>query len=193
MRESPEYRGMFITTPDDFTVCSLEVALHLIESESFNRLEKMPVAEMNKQLDAIRARSQQPAAEALDVTRLSPGDRAAYEKIQRDNAPVFKERALISDLENLKGLAKLATMKFEADKKDAADRAATPARSGRRSPRWWSTIDASSISRPSSRSPTTIRAIGTSKCSGRRRASKAPPDRSYRTAPIREAERKRSD
>ena len=121
MRESPEYRGMFITTPDDFTVCSLEVALHLIESESFNRLEKMPIAEMNKQLDAIRARSQQPAAEALDVTRLSPGDRAAYEKIQRDNAPVFKERALISDLENLKGLAKLATMKFEADKKDAAD------------------------------------------------------------------------
>ena len=121
MRESPEYRGMFLTTPDDFTVCSLEVALHLIEGESFNRLEKMPVAEMNKQLDAIRARSQQPASEALDVTRLSPDDRAAYEKIQRDNAPVFKERALISDLENLKGLAKLAAMKFEADKKDAAD------------------------------------------------------------------------
>jgi len=34
---------------------------------------------------------------------------------------VFKERALISDLESLKGLAKLAAMKFEADTKDAAD------------------------------------------------------------------------
>ena len=121
MRESPEYRGMFITTPDDFTVCSLEVALHLIESESFGRLEKMPVTEMTKQLDAIRARSQQPPPDALDPARLSPDDRAAYEKIQRDNAPVFKERALISDLESLKGLAKLAAMKFEADQKDAAD------------------------------------------------------------------------
>ena len=121
MRESPEYPGMFITTPDDFTACSLEVALHLIESESFNRLEKMPVAEMNKQLDAIRARSQQPASEAIDVTRLSPDDKAAYEKIQRDNAPVFKERVLIADLESLKGLAKMAAMKFEANNKDAAD------------------------------------------------------------------------
>ena len=121
MRESPEYPGMFITTPDDFTACSLEVALHLIESESFNRLEKMPVAEMNKQLDAIRARSQQPASEAIDVTRLSPDDKAAYERIQRDNAPVFKERVLIADLESLKGLAKMAAMKFEANNKDAAD------------------------------------------------------------------------
>jgi hypothetical protein len=121
MRELPEYRGMFITTPGDFTVCSMEVALHLIESESFSRLEKMPVAEMTKQLDAIRARNQQPLPDALDPARLSPEDKAAYERIQRDNAPVFRERALISDLEGLKGLAKLAAMKFEADRKDAAD------------------------------------------------------------------------
>lgn len=98
--------------------CSFVVALHEIEYEAMTKLNKTPVTEAIVEVERIKARN----GGSLDRSKLNFQDRAILDRIQRTvYVPAGREAALIDDMENLKTLARVAEMKFEAGKKDAAD------------------------------------------------------------------------
>lgn len=99
--------------------CTLETAIHEIEKESLDRLQRLPLTESNRELEAMRART---GGAKINRENLGAGDRAIFDRIQRTSfVPAWREKTFITNLESLKLLARVATMKYELGKKDAVD------------------------------------------------------------------------
>jgi hypothetical protein len=99
--------------------CTTETALHEIETESLDRLQRLPLIEANKELQAMRIRN---GGGKVDRDKLNGSDRAIFDRIQRTAyAPASREKLFITNLESLKLLARTAALKYELGKKDAID------------------------------------------------------------------------
>jgi hypothetical protein len=73
------------------------------------------------QLTAIQNRSPKGPDGAINRARMSYEDRTALERLERRLAPAFREQQFISDIELLKGLTRMAELKYQLQKKDAID------------------------------------------------------------------------
>ncbi|MEY9555940.1 hypothetical protein ABIF67_010005 [Bradyrhizobium japonicum] len=110
-----------VSTPAAISGCSVEIALHTVERESLERIGRMDVNNDVSQLTAIQNRSPKGPDGAIDRARMRYEDRTALERLERKLAPAFREHQFISDLELLKGLTRMAELKYQLQKKDAID------------------------------------------------------------------------
>ena len=110
-----------VSTPTALSDCSIEVALHTVELESLERIGRMDVNNDVSQLTAIQKRSPKSPDGAIDRGHMRYEDKAALERLERKLAPAFREQQFVSDLELLKGLARMAELKHQLQKKDAID------------------------------------------------------------------------
>jgi hypothetical protein len=104
--------------PDSGKGCTLEVALHEIEQESWGRVDGLNVAQANKEMNELAQRN---GGGKIDREKLNFEDRAAFDRLQRAVVPAMRERSFIVDLESLKLLTRTAALKFELGKKDTID------------------------------------------------------------------------
>lgn len=116
--EDKEIQDNLVTTPER-KGCMLEGAIHEIESESLDRLNRLPIPQAGKDLDALRRRN---GGGKVDREALNPSDRAIFDRLQRTAyVPAIREKLFITNLESLKLLARAALLKYELGKKDAID------------------------------------------------------------------------
>jgi hypothetical protein len=116
--EDKEIQDNLVTAPQA-KGCTTETALHEIETESLDRLQRLPLIEANKELQAMRIRN---GGGKVDRDKLNGSDRAIFDRIQRTAyAPASREKLFITNLESLKLLARTAALKYELGKKDAID------------------------------------------------------------------------
>ncbi len=116
--QDEQIKSKLITVPD-MKVCTMEVAIHEIENESFGRMNKLPIPQAEKELSAMRVRN---GVTKIDRDKLNSSDRSIFDRIQRTAyAPGIRENSFVADLESLKLLARTAALKFELSKKDAID------------------------------------------------------------------------
>jgi hypothetical protein len=121
LHEATEHKD--VSTPKTTSDCSIEVALHSVEKESLERLGGKQLSNDLAQLTAIQQRSPKGSDGAIDRGRMRHEDKAALERLERKLAPAFREHQFVSDLEVLKGLARMAELKHQLQKKDATDSA----------------------------------------------------------------------
>jgi hypothetical protein len=121
MVDQANARKESVSTPAAVSDCSIEVALHTVERESLERIGRMDVNSDVSHLTTIQNRSPKGPDGAIDRARMSYEDRAALERLERKLAPAFREHQFISDLELLKGLTRMAELKYQLQKKDAMD------------------------------------------------------------------------
>ncbi len=120
--QDAEYKAKeTVSTPKAPSDCSIEVALHTVEVESLERLGRINVNDDVGQLSAIQNRSPKSPDGAIDRGRMRYEDKAVLERLERKLAPAFRERQFVSDLELLKGLARMVEQKHQLQKKDAID------------------------------------------------------------------------
>jgi hypothetical protein len=116
--ESDEIKNDLVTEPVA-NGCNLESALHSVELESMQRLQKLPLAQASQEITAMRARN---GGRKLHPENLNAADRTIFDKWQRSAyVPALREKQFITNLESLKLLARTSAMKFELGKKDAID------------------------------------------------------------------------
>jgi hypothetical protein len=120
--QDPEHKAKeTVNTPKALSDCSIEVALHTVEVESLERLNRLNVNNDVGQLSAIQNRSPKGPDGAIDRGLMRYEDKAALERLERKLAPAFREHRFVSDLELLKELARMAELKHQLQKKDAID------------------------------------------------------------------------
>lgn len=117
---APEFKQKeLVTEPASMTPCTLEVALHKVEVESIERFAKMQVNSDIQTFNALKDRLPKDAQGNPDRAQMRQEDKNLYERLERKLAPAFREREFIVDLENLKGISRMAVMKYELQKRDA--------------------------------------------------------------------------
>jgi hypothetical protein len=112
-----------ITVPpkEAFEKCTLEGALHLIESDSLEKLNKLPVEKMSAYFSAMRQKYNVPSG-PIDPMKFSVEDRAEVQRYVRNVlAPADHEKAFADNIENLKMLAKASELRYVQQTKDAND------------------------------------------------------------------------
>jgi hypothetical protein len=113
-----------INTPTDLSTCNIETALHLIEFES---IQKMGRLDIDGGMRALRDILSKNNMTKIERSKLNAQDRAALDRLQRNvMAPAEKEQAFIGDIENLKDLWSVASLQYQANKKDITDSAGDP-------------------------------------------------------------------
>jgi hypothetical protein len=112
-----------ITVPpkEAFEKCTLEGALHLIENDSLEKLNKLPVEKMSAYFSAMRQKYNVPSG-PIDPMKFSVEDRAEVQRYVRNVlAPADHEKAFADNIENLKTLAKASELRYVQQTKDAND------------------------------------------------------------------------
>jgi hypothetical protein len=117
-----------ITIPpkEVFEKCTLEGALHLIENDSLEKLNRLPVAKMSAYFSAMRQKYNVPSG-PIDPMKFSVEDRSEMQRYVRNVlAPAEHEQAFVDNIENLKTLAKASELRYLQQAKDANDSGGDP-------------------------------------------------------------------
>jgi hypothetical protein len=113
----PSLKGDAINVPSQTQNCTMEVAVHMVENESIEKMIKLPLADANKEMAAIRQRTKGNGRDAMSMQ-----DRASYDRLMRTAlVPGNHEKSFVDDLEMIKLLARASDLKYQFSKKDAVD------------------------------------------------------------------------
>jgi hypothetical protein len=122
MEQIPDMKAKKVfTEPRLSNKCSLENAIHEVELESVKRFSNMSLRNDVNTLLEIKRRAPKDASGNIDRAHMRYEDREVVARLERKLAPVFREQQFVVDLENIKGLAHMARLKYELQQKDAID------------------------------------------------------------------------
>ena len=119
--QTANQRTITVPPKEAFEKCTLEGALHLIENDSLEKLNKLPVEKMSAYFSAMRQKYNVPSG-PIDPMKFSVEDRAEVQRYVRNVlAPADHEKAFADNIENLKTLAKASELRYVQQTKDAND------------------------------------------------------------------------
>ncbi len=108
-----------ITVPSS-AVCTLEYALHSLETEAIDRLNSRN-AQLESAIRQFKSILAKYGMEKLDRTRLSTKDLEAVNNLINDVIrPIQRHRNFIRDIENIKLMARASDITYESNKQDIA-------------------------------------------------------------------------
>lgn len=108
-----------ITTPPVNRSCTIELALHVLEDESTSKFNAIDTTRGHETLQAIRKKYNM---QKIDRPKLSAADQNTYDMIMNDViTPANREIQFMSDIENIKYVAKAAELIYETSKVDLAN------------------------------------------------------------------------
>lgn len=113
--EELKHRDPFITV-FHAKQCSIDLALYLVEIEGIEKINKTDMSPLNLMLKDFQERYKM---KTINREKLSATDKTAYDNINHNLLePYRRELQFVTDLENIRSLAKASEIIYESDKHD---------------------------------------------------------------------------